>query len=530
MARWWIGSDQGAQPALLAVDARDLLPAGHVAFDVIDLVAGFDLSGFAAAYRADGVGRPPFAPRLLLTLVVYCNSKGVRSSRQIAAACYDDLGARMITGNRYPDRATIDRFVTGHGAAIQALLPQTLRMGYAEGLVDVSVIAGDGTKVLANAAMHATTDETGLTTQITDLQHQIDTTETLWRQQITAETGAPGHHTPPLFDTPDTPDTRDTRDVRSRQPVTGPAAGTWRRLGVLRTLLRTRQAALTYLLTHPNTDVIEWADRLERDQARVQGRVEALTRARAKIQTRHDRRAAAQAAGIRIPGTRPVPVEDHTEVRAARKALTIAVARAEATAAQRPTTTKVNTTDPTSRIMPGKHDGYDQRHNIQAMACPNQFILAITDHPNSNDKQALTTLITTTRTNLDHAGITDPIGTALHDNGYASEANLTADLPVANLLIAVEREARQTGRLQDGTSTAATAWQTMADRLDQPANRTLYKQRSAIIEPLFAQLFQRFGRHLNHRGDDVLTELHLWAITHNLLKIRRHHHKTRPPT
>jgi transposase len=527
MARRWIGSDQGAQPALLPVDARDLLPAGHVAFDVIDLVAGFDLSAFAGRYRADGVGRPPFAPRLLLTLIVYCNAKGIRSARQIAAACYDDLGARVITGNRYPDRATIDRFVTTHGAAIQALLPQTLRMGYAEGLVDVSVVAGDGTKVLANAAMHATTDEAGLTTQITDLHQQITATEALWLQQLAAETGAPTHHTSTLFDTPDTPD---TPDALPDQPVAGPAAGTWRRLSTLRVLLRARQAALAHLHANPNTDVTEWADRLERDQTRVQTRTEALTRTRGKIQAAHDRRAAAEAAGHRIPGTRPVPVEDHAHVRAARKALAVAVARAETTAAERPTTTKVNTTDPGSRIMPGKHDGYGQRHNIQAMVCTNQFILAVTDHPNSNDKQALTTLITTTRTNLDHAGITDPIGTALHDSGYASEANFTADLPVTNLLIAVEREARQTGRLRDCTSTAATAWQSMTDRLDQPDNRTLYKQRSAMIEPLFAQLFNRFGRHLNYHGDAVTTELHLWAVTHNILKIRRHHHKPRPPT
>jgi hypothetical protein len=58
----------------------------------------------------------------------------------------------------------------------------------------------------------------------------------------------------------------------------------------------------------------------------------------------------------------------------------------------------------------------------------------------------------------------------------------------------------------------------MATRLDDPTNRALYKRRAAIIEPLFAQLFARFGRSLNHRGGDVDTELHLWAVTHNLLK------------
>jgi hypothetical protein len=43
---------------------------------------------------------------------------------------------------------------------------------------------------------------------------------------------------------------------------------------------------------------------------------------------------------------------------------------------------------------------------------------------------------------------------------------LTADLPVTALLVAVEKEARQTGRLQDDTSTAKPAWHNMAERFD----------------------------------------------------------------
>jgi hypothetical protein len=67
----------------------------------------------------------------------------------------------------------------------------------------------------------------------------------------------------------------------------------------------------------------------------------------------------------------------------------------------------------------------------------------------------------------------------------------------------------------------------MTTLLANPEHHETYKKRGAIIEPLFAQLFTRFGRHLTARGDNVLTELHLWAVTHNLIKISRHR-KTRP--
>jgi hypothetical protein len=61
----------------------------------------------------------------------------------------------------------------------------------------------------------------------------------------------------------------------------------------------------------------------------------------------------------------------------------------------------------------------------------------------------------------------------------------------------------------------------MAARLDTPEGQALYKRRKAIIEPLFAQLFARFGRTLNYRGHMAETELHLWAAVHNTLKAIR---------
>ena len=62
------------------------------------------------------------------------------------------------------------------------------------------------------------------------------------------------------------------------------------------------------------------------------------------------------------------------------------------------------------------------------------------------------------------------------------------------------------------------SWEQMAARLDTPEGKALYKQRAGIIEPVFAQLFSRLGRHLNYRGGKTDLELHLWAISHNLLK------------
>jgi transposase len=519
--RPWIVGDKPEQDALLPVNIRDLLPADHLAFDIQATVSELDLSKFVDAYRTDGRGHPPFDPAVMVGLLLYSRAKGITSSRAVEASCYDDLGARLITANSYPTKTTINRFITRHGPAMQALLAQTLRIAHAEGLLDVSFVAGDGTKVIANASMGATVDEATLVAQIAELEQQLAATGQLWTQQV-GDSEAP----PALFE-----DTTTDTDLLAARPtdLNAAAAKTWRRMGTLNTTLRSRQAALAHLRAHPNTDLVEWKDKLARDRARVDERTANLEKTIAQAQATHDRRLAAEARGVKLPGSRPASVDDHARVKQARKSLAVAIARAEATAAKPPTTTKVNTTDPSSRIMPRKGGGYDQLHNVQALGTrKQQLIIAIGTHDSPNDKQALVRLLLSGRDNLDAAGIDDEIGTAAFDSGYASEKNFTADLPVRQLLVAVEKEARQTGRLADATTTAAPAWQDMTERLDDPDNRKLYKLRSATIEPIFAQLFARFGRNLDCRGDDVNTELHLWAVTHNLLKIIRHRRRDKP--
>jgi len=65
---------------------------------------------------------------------------------------------------------------------------------------------------------------------------------------------------------------------------------------------------------------------------------------------------------------------------------------------------------------------------------------------------------------------------------------------------------------------------TMRARLASDEGRALYRQRSQIIEPVFGQMkdgrgFRRFSR----RGAVACaSEWKLMAVTHNLLKLRRH--------
>ena len=91
------------QGFLLPPDVREWLPADHLAWFVVDAVAGMDLHGFYAAYRADGHGRAAYEPSVVVALILYAFATDVRSSRAIERHCRQDVAYRVVTGNLVPD-------------------------------------------------------------------------------------------------------------------------------------------------------------------------------------------------------------------------------------------------------------------------------------------------------------------------------------------------------------------------------------------------------------------------------------------
>ena len=520
------GGGGGDQVYLLPPDPREWLPERHLAWGLREAVAGMDLAPFVAWYRADGQGKKAYHPRLMVALVMYCYCMGIRSSRAIEMATWDDVGARVLAQNLHPDHATIARFVSRHERAVKGLLVASLVACAKQGLVCVDVVAGDGTKVKANASMAANATAEQLETEIAGLQALIAAEVDAWLAQAQAADAAEDA----LFG--------DDGPGRGGGPGTlARAAGKLARRQQAKARLEAEAAA------RQRQAEAERAGKIARRERRVAARRAAADRLAAQADARvadYQRRAAEKAAtgGRNRPGGRvPVPADRHVLVRRARQALAAAgqaleqARAAPAVPAEPARPPRASTTDPGSQVMPRKNGGFGQLHNLQAVAGRHQVIYAIATHGNPNDTGALHPMLAAARASLDAAGITGPIERALFDAGYASEANFTTPAE-AELYAAVTREARQTGRTRDGQrpQTMKTSWQQMAARLDTPAGKTLYRQRAAIIEPVFAQLFHRLGRHLNYRGQHVSTELHLWAASHNLLKaIRAQARQPTPP-
>ena len=517
MGRHFRKADSADQGYLMPPDARAWLPPRHLAWALLDLVGELDLPGFEARYRADGQGSRPYDPVMMVTLVMYCYCKGIRSSRGIEMATFDDVGCRVICANLHPDHATVARFAGRHEAALKGLLATSVAACAREGLVSVDVVAGDGTKVKASASMAANATAAELDAEIAALEEVIAAEVALWVEQHLAADAADG--------AADAAGAGPRPDAGPDAGPGGPAGGAGRKR-TAQTLAR-RRAAQQRLEA-------DAADRAGKQQAKADhlaGRAAAKEAGAARLFAVADAKAAAYAAraaacppGTKPSGGAPIAPDDNRDVRrvravAARLRDKEAAARAAATTAGPGKQLKVNLTDPGSRVMPLKKGGSGQLCNAQAIACKKQVILAIGTHGNPGGTGALHALLARARAVLTAAGITSPIGKALWDSGYASDASFTAGCE-AELYVAVTRESRQAGRGTEGYAPAAMmeSWQQMAARLDTPEGKALYKQRAGIIEPVFAQLFNRLGRHLNYRGDRTDLELHLRAASHNLLK------------
>ena len=140
------------QGLLLPPSLDDWLPAEHLARFIAELVGEhLDLSRIWAAYT-EGRGGPPYDPRLMVRILLYGYTIGVRSSRAIEVKCTDDVAFRWLAAGAAPDYRAIARFRKRHLSALGHLFVQALALCQAAGMVRLGRVALDGTKVRANAS------------------------------------------------------------------------------------------------------------------------------------------------------------------------------------------------------------------------------------------------------------------------------------------------------------------------------------------------------------------------------------------
>jgi transposase len=142
------------QPSIFPPSPRDWLPEDDLVYFLLDTVASFDLAPFFAYYERETRGQPPFHPRMMVSLLLYCYATGTRSSRKAMRRCQVDVACRVIVGEDIPGFRTISDFRRTHLDRLEALFVEVLKLCALAGLAKVGTIALDGTKIKASASRH----------------------------------------------------------------------------------------------------------------------------------------------------------------------------------------------------------------------------------------------------------------------------------------------------------------------------------------------------------------------------------------
>ncbi|MEK6253013.1 MAG: transposase [Actinomycetota bacterium] len=460
MPQNFLSSDRD-QPMLLPPDLRDWLDEDHLAWFVIEAIEELDLEPFYASYRADGHGRAAHDPKVMLTLLAYAYSVGERSSRGIERRCREDVAFRVICSNQTPDHATIARFRVRHQEALGELFSQVLGLCAEAGLVQVGVIAVDGSKFAAAAADKATRTYEQIATEILAEAGRIDAAE----DEIHGE--ARGDELPEHLA---------RREGR-------------------RAWLREAKQRLD-------------AERAEREESIPKAREQRLELCRRRLveewqterQAHRDyeayRRRGVRERGKQAMGSPPKPAK----------------------LAPAPTG-KINTSDPDARRMKAGRN-FIPAYNAQAVTTEEQIIVAAEITTEGVDFEQLCPMIGAAERELEGAGVSERPEVVLADAGYWSNGHIDSlrERGVTPIV------APDTTRNRPRKTRLGGPYDFMRRAIATERGGDLYSRRKWMVEPVFAQIkanrrIERFKR----RGRAAArSEWRLIAATHNLLKLHRH--------
>jgi len=135
---------------LLPPYLEELIPADHVARVVNKVLDFLDIRELTSQEKTEG--RPAYHPRMMLKILIYAYSQKMPSSRVIARRCNEDVVFMWLSGMQKPDFRTISDFRKNNIKVLKRLFKQVVQICQKLGMVNLGLVAIDGTKVKAAAS------------------------------------------------------------------------------------------------------------------------------------------------------------------------------------------------------------------------------------------------------------------------------------------------------------------------------------------------------------------------------------------
>lgn len=144
----YINSYKG-QNWLIPQSIKDIIPKSHICFFVEEFVDSLDFTNFDMVY--EGAGHPAYHPRIIMKIIIQGMLSKERSSRKLASACRENFVFMYLAEKVQPNFRTICRFREENKGFIKEVFKETVELASDNGLVDLSLICTDGSKIKANS-------------------------------------------------------------------------------------------------------------------------------------------------------------------------------------------------------------------------------------------------------------------------------------------------------------------------------------------------------------------------------------------
>ena len=120
-------------------------------------------------------GQRGYCPYMLLSIIFYGYSIGIKSSRKLSKACEERLDFMYLSAKLIPSYKTISEFRRENLKEISELFQEIILIGVKIGLVDIGNIkvSIDGTKIRANASGKLSKDKDGLEKLLNDVNQKV---------------------------------------------------------------------------------------------------------------------------------------------------------------------------------------------------------------------------------------------------------------------------------------------------------------------------------------------------------------------
>jgi transposase len=136
-------------------------------------VDALDFDQLGIQIEPDKVGCPQYDPKIMLKLLVYGYSYGVRSSRKLERETHYNLSFIWLGGGLQPDFKTIAEFRRLNKAALANVLKQCARLCVKLGLIEGNTLFVDGSKIRASASINSSWNEDRCSSRLEEIDRRI---------------------------------------------------------------------------------------------------------------------------------------------------------------------------------------------------------------------------------------------------------------------------------------------------------------------------------------------------------------------